>query len=80
MKERERLLIVGAINSLNINELENAVFDNNALNALNIQTFLPEDKAKRLTIECDGLCEPPPNGIGCWAFIVFDSNRNIIHS
>lgn len=30
--------------------------------------------AARLTIYCDGLCEPNPNGIACWAWVAIDQD------
>jgi ribonuclease HI len=42
---------------------------------------LPFFKGKagaKLTIECDSICHPNPEGIGCWAFVAFDEKgRNV---
>lgn len=39
---------------------------------------LPFFKGKagaKLTVECDSICHPNPEGIGCWAFVAFDEKR-----
>jgi ribonuclease HI len=40
--------------------------------------FYSNSPAKKLTIKCDGLCEPNPGGIGTWAFIVYDEDGNFV--
>lgn len=39
----------------------------------------PQNGRRRFIIYCDGLCEPNPKGIGCWAFLVLCPKSHLIH-
>jgi len=70
------LPIVGATDSPS-NTNESAFRINNAFTTSILRTSSDADKSnsptKTLTVFADGLCEPNPNGKGCWGWVAFDS-------
>jgi ribonuclease HI len=73
-----RLPIVGATDSpSNTNDNESASRIKNAFTTSILRTSSDGDKsqgsAQTLTVFADGLCEPNPNGKGCWGWVAFDS-------
>lgn len=56
------------------NSNENAYRINNASSISILRTPSAEDKSRTLTVYADGLCEPNPNGIGCWGWAAFDAD------
>jgi ribonuclease HI len=68
------LPIIGVTDSPNkSNNNESAFRINNAFSTTILRTSSANDKSQTITVYADGLCEPNPNGIGCWGWVAFDA-------
>lgn len=80
MRKRAGLLTASMANVFGALDIEptSGALDNHVSSISTIQSFAIEDKRNQsLTIECAGMCKPTPKG--CWAFVAFDTERNIVH-
>lgn len=55
------------------NNNESAFRFNNASSTTILRTSTANNKSQTITVYADGLCEPNPNGKGCWGWVAFDS-------
>lgn len=55
------------------NKNESTFRFNNAFSTTILRTSSGNYKSQTITVYADGLCEPNPNGVGCWGWAAFDA-------